>query len=172
MPMRFDTRSTWRSTGSPGTPSAWPSTTFAVFRPTPGSSTSASMRRGHFAAVVFNQRARHSHQRLRFGSKEAGRVNLRLELAGVRGRERRGVRIAPEQGRRDAIDAGISRLRGENRRDQQLIGIPVVELGVGAGMLRVELLEDRVRRFLSGSGHDPGSRPIPCRCAAVPAMPR
>ena len=28
---------------SPGTPSAWPSTTFAVLRPTPGSSTSASI---------------------------------------------------------------------------------------------------------------------------------
>ena len=46
MPMRFDTRRTWRSTGRPGTPRAWPRTTFAVFRPTPGSSTSASIAAG------------------------------------------------------------------------------------------------------------------------------
>jgi len=30
-----DTRSTWRSTGNPGTPSAWPSTTLAVLRRRP-----------------------------------------------------------------------------------------------------------------------------------------
>jgi hypothetical protein len=46
MPMRLATRKTWRSTGSPGTPNACPSTTFAVLRPTPGSSVSSSMVRG------------------------------------------------------------------------------------------------------------------------------
>ena len=46
------TRSTWRSTGSPGTPSACPSTTFAVLRPTPGSLTSAVHVGGHLAAVL------------------------------------------------------------------------------------------------------------------------
>ncbi len=49
---RFATRSTCRSTGSPGTPSACPRTTFAVLRPTPGSSTSASMSARHLAAVL------------------------------------------------------------------------------------------------------------------------
>ena len=45
-PRRLATRSTCRSTGRPGTPSAWPSTTFAVLRPTPGSFISASMSAG------------------------------------------------------------------------------------------------------------------------------
>ena len=45
-PMRLATRSTCRSTGRPGTPSACPSTTLAVLRPTPGSSTSASIDAG------------------------------------------------------------------------------------------------------------------------------
>ncbi len=52
MPMRLATRRTCRSTGSPGMPSAWPRTTFAVLRPTPGSSTSASIVVRHLAAVI------------------------------------------------------------------------------------------------------------------------
>ena len=43
IPILLATRRTWRSTGRPGTPSAWPSTTFAVLRPTPGSFTSSSI---------------------------------------------------------------------------------------------------------------------------------
>ena len=46
MPSRFLTRSTCRSTGEPGTRSACPSTTLAVFRPTPGNLTRSSMRAG------------------------------------------------------------------------------------------------------------------------------
>ena len=97
MPMRFDTRSTWRSTGSPGTPSAWPRTTFAVFRPTPGSSTSASIVLRHLAAVMLDERARHSHQRLRLRSEEARRVNQRFQLFRRRLRKCGGVGIALEQ---------------------------------------------------------------------------
>ena len=143
MPIRFATRSTCRSTGNPGTPSAWPSTTLAVFRPTPGSSTSASIVVRHFAAMTFHQRARHAHERLRFRSEEACRVNLPLQLSAFGRRERRRIRIPLEEGWRDAIDAGIGRLRRQNRGDEQLIWILVVELGVGVGMLRVQLPDDR-----------------------------
>ena len=64
----------------PGTPSAWPSTTFAVLRPTPGSSTSASMSAGTSPPWSLDERLRHADERLRLRAEEAGRVNLRLEL--------------------------------------------------------------------------------------------
>ena len=182
MPIRLRDAQTWRSTGNPGTPSAWPSTTFAVLRPTPGSSTSASIVFGHVAAMMFDERARHSHERSRLRAEEARRVNQRLQLVGRRLGERGGVRIAREQRRRDAIDAGVGGLRRQNRRDEQLIGVLVVELGVGAGMLALQLPEDGQgasravtlgqRCLFSGPGHDRRFRPTPCRCASVPAAQR
>ena len=66
MPIRLATRSTCRSTGSPGTPSAWPSTTFAVLRPTPGSSTSASMLAGTCPPCRSTSAVRHADERLGF----------------------------------------------------------------------------------------------------------
>ena len=79
MPMRFATRSTCRSTGSPGTPSAWPSTTFAVLRPTPGSFVRAAISAGTSPPWSLDERPRHADERFRFRAEEAGRMNLRLE---------------------------------------------------------------------------------------------
>ena len=80
MPMRLRPRSTCRSTGSPGTPSAWPRTTLAVLRPTPGSVDERVHVGRHVAAVFVDERLRHADQRLRLRAKEPGRMNLRLEL--------------------------------------------------------------------------------------------
>ena len=121
MPMRLATRRTWRSTGRPGTPSAWPRTTFAVLRPTPGSSTSASIVSGISPPCVSHELGRHAEERARLRAEEAGRLDLRLELVGRGARERRGVGIAREERRRDLVDALIGALRGQNRRDQELV---------------------------------------------------
>ena len=52
------------------------------------------------------------------------------------------VAVALEQGRRDQVDALVGGLRRQDGRDQQLEGVGVVQLGVGAGMLRLELVEN------------------------------
>ncbi len=131
MPIRLATRSTCRSTGSPGTPSAWPRTTLAVLRPTPGSSTSASIVLGTLAAVVLRQRRRHADEGTGLRAEEAGGLDLRLELGGRRPRERAGVGISLEQRRRDLVDALVGALRRENRRDEQLVRRREIQLGVG-----------------------------------------
>ena len=59
----------------------------------------------HLAAVLFDERLRHAEQRLRLRAEEAGRMNLRLELAGVGSGERARVGIPLEQRRRDHVDA-------------------------------------------------------------------
>ena len=78
-----------------------------------------------------------------FGAEEPGRVNLRLELAGVAFASAGGVGIALEQRRRDHVHALVGRLRRQDRRHQQLERVPVVQLGVRVRMLRLELVEDR-----------------------------
>ena len=93
-------------------------------------------------------------ERLRLRAEETGGVNLRLELRRRRLRERARVGIALEQRRRDQVHALIGRLRREDRRDQQLEGVAVVELGVGVRMLRLERVEDVPR--LGGGLHGRG----------------
>lgn len=118
--------------------------------------------RRHFAPVSFHERAGHAGQRLRLGSEEAGRLNLRLQLRGRGLRQRAGVRVSREEGRRDSIDALVRALRRENRGDEQLVRIAEVELGERAGMLALELFEDLAdppaRLHVSrGSAPNPGS---------------
>ena len=59
------------------------------------------------------------------------------------------VGVALEQRRRDEVDALIGRLRGKNRRNEELEGVGVVQLGISVWVLRFELVED-VPRFGSG----------------------
>jgi hypothetical protein len=98
--------------------------------------------RRHVARVPLDERGRHAGQRLRLGTEEAGGLYLRLELGRRRLREGARVGVPLEERRRDAIDALVGALRRENRRDEQLVGIPEVELGERARMLTLEFLED------------------------------
>ena len=81
------------------------------------------------------------------------RNNPDIQFRGRRLVQRRGVRIALEQRRRDLVDALVGALGRENRRDQQFVGILEVQLGVGVGMLPFELRHDpaRLRRGFHGS---------------------
>jgi hypothetical protein len=53
------------------------------------------------------------------------------------------VRIALEQRRRDLVDALVGALRREDRRDEQFVGVAEVQLGIGAGMLALQLPQNR-----------------------------
>ena len=145
MPMRFATRSTWRSTGRPGTPSACPSTTFAVLRPTPGSSTSASMLAGTSPPCVATSACAMPMSAFDFARKKPVEWICGSSCLGRRFRERARVGVALEQRRRDQVDARVGGLRRQDRRDEQLERRPVVQLGVGVRVLRLEPIEDLAR---------------------------
>ena len=85
-------------------------------------------------------------QRSRLGAEEAGGLDLRLELGGRGPGERTRVRIALEERRRHLVHALVGALRRQDRRDEQLVGVREMQLGVGAGMLFGELLENVTRR--------------------------
>ena len=55
------------------------------------------------------------------------------------------VRVAPEERGRHQVHALVRGLRGENRRDQQLERVRVVQLGVRSGMLTFERVENAPR---------------------------
>src|SRR5581483_3762574 len=99
----------------------------------------------HLAAMLGDESLRHAEQRLRLRAKKPGGVDQRFELRRRRLRERLRVRIFLEQHRRDQVDARVGRLRRQDRRDEQLERVPVMQLGVGVGMLRLERIEDLAR---------------------------
>ena len=88
----------------------------------------------------------------RLGAEEAGGLDLRFEFRDGRARERARVRIAREERRRDHVHALIGALRGEDRRDQQLVRVREVEFGVGIRVLGRELA--RMRRVSAGGRGD------------------
>ena len=88
-----------------------------------------------------DERLGHADQRLRFLAEEAGGLDLLLEL----GRSRAPApprRDSAEQRRRDHVDARVGGLRRQDRGDQQLERVPVVQLGVGVRVLLGERLDD------------------------------
>jgi hypothetical protein len=72
-------------------------------------------------------------------------MDLRLELPRRGFRKRRGVGVALEQGRRDHVDTRVSGLRRQDRRHQQFVRRPVVQLGIRARVLCLESIEDLAR---------------------------
>ena len=107
--------------------------------------------RWHFACVVLHERLCHPDQRFGLGAEKAGRMDLRLEFLLRRLRQCGSGRITLEQRRRDHVDALIGRLRRQDRRDQQLKGVGVVQLGVGIRVLGLQPVEEVPR--LGGAFH-------------------
>ena len=97
-----------------------------------------------------------------------------LDLFQARRRQRARVWVAGEQRRGDAVDPRIGGLRREDRRDEQLVGIAVVQLRVRAGVLPVEPRDDasadRGRLAGAKAGHR-GTLQVP-RVPQVPWVPR
>src|SRR6185436_13193663 len=96
----------------------------------------------HLAAVIVDQRLRHADQRLRLLAEEPCRVDRFLEVRRLRLGERPRIRISLEERRRDHVDARIGRLGRQHRGDEELVGVLVLQLGVGVRMLRLEQVED------------------------------
>ena len=99
----------------------------------------------HLALMLLHEGLRHADERSGFRAEESGRMNLRLERRRRRARQlvRRGIPL--EQRRRHQVHALVGRLRREDRRHQQLERRGVVQLGVGVGMLRLQLVENLER---------------------------
>ncbi len=116
-------------------------------------------------AVRLDDRPAGAPDRFRLGVEEAGGSDQLLQLASRPG-HRGGGREAAEERRRDAVHARVGALRGEDRRDQELERVGMVERAVGPGVGLVQAGEDvgggRGTRLRAG-GH--GGRRIPPRGA-------
>ena len=119
---RCESRTTWVSTTMPSSfPKALPSTTLAVFRPTPGQRVQLLHRVGnaarHASATMAAAAARmllallrkKPVERIRPSSVPARRARRNPSLSGIR-----------EERRRDEVHPLVGALRGENRGDEQL----------------------------------------------------
>ena len=121
------------------------STTLAVLRPTPGSVCRVSRSSRHLAAELLDQDARQRDHVLGLHVIEADGLDVVLEpaLAELQHLLRRVGDL--EQGLGRLVDGDVGRLRREHHRDQQGVGIDVVELaariGIGLRQRGVEFLD-------------------------------
>src|SRR5688572_12321630 len=88
--------------------------------------------------MLVDHRAGHAEQALRLVSEETCALDAILQILGLGVREGRGVGKAREQVGRHHVDAYIGALRGQDRGDEKLVRIPVVERAL---RLRIRLLE-------------------------------
>ena len=137
-PQRRTSRPRWVSTVMPGTPNAWPSTTFAVLRPNPGRRHQLRQGARHLAVEPLDERLTETDDRVRLVPEEAGRLDQLLQLRprrpGVVGR-----RPEPREHRRgDQVDPHVGGLCRQDRGDRQLERVGEVEFAVG---IRVPLRE-------------------------------
>ncbi len=90
------------------------------------------------AAVLVHDRPSHAHETLRLVAEEPRALDAVLQVLRLRLGQRGRVGEAREQLRRHHVDAHVRALGGQNRRDEELVGIPVVERAL---RVRVRLLE-------------------------------
>ena len=101
------------------------------------------LHRGRYLAVVqFHKLPAAGEDALSFVAEKARRLDHFLQLALLRRRERVSIGIAGKQGGRDAIDALIRALRRQNRGNEQLQRIGVVQSAMGIGILLGQLAND------------------------------
>ena len=136
--------------------------------PHPGKPDELRRRARHPAAVALEHGQRRAAQGARLLVVEAGLEDRLGDLALARVGEGLRIGIAPEQPRRDHVDALIGALRGENRGDQQLPRRREVERAAGVGIDGAQAPQDRPhaalgRRELAEPGH---ARSRPCQPGA------
>ena len=134
-PKRRASRPKCVSTVIPGMPKALPSTTLAVFRPTPGSVTRSSSRPRHLAVVLVHEPVAQGQQVPGLGAEEAGGLDDGFQLGRIGLGHAPGIRVAGEQQRRDLVDQHIGGLRGEHRGHHQLERAAEIQLGVRVRVL-------------------------------------
>ena len=117
----------------PGVSNAWPRTTFAVLRPTPGSVTRSSSVAGTSPPKRFTSSDAAGADVLRLALVEPARLDELLKLLDVAlGEVACGVEAGEERGR-ELVHAGVGALRREDDRDEQLqraVVVQPLELGV------------------------------------------
>ena len=92
MPIRLETRSTWRSTGKPGDAERVPEHHVRGLAADAGELDERLHRRGDLAAVVLDSAVAMPRSDFDLARKNPVGLNLRLELVGRRLGERRGIR--------------------------------------------------------------------------------
>jgi hypothetical protein len=95
--------------------------------------------------MFVDEHRRHADERLGFLAEEAGRDDLFLEHRRLGPRQRVRPRVAREQGRGDHVHPRVGGLRRQDRGDQQLEWIAVVQFRVGVRVLLGEPLDDPAR---------------------------
>ena len=154
-------RVTCVSTGRPGSSNHTERTTLPVLRPTPGERHEIVELRRDLAAEVLLQRRCHPDEVLRLRAEEAGRLDQLLDLVGIGVGEVGRRRVLREQRGRDHVDALVGALRGEDRRDEQLVRVRVVQRAVRVGVQLLQAAHDCVGARLRTSGTGHGGR-VPC----------
>ena len=117
---------------------------------------------GDLSPVALDHGAGHPEKALRLVPKEARRVDHLLQLGRARLREGRRVGKAAEEIRGDPVHPLVRALCREDRRNRELVGIPVVERRVRVWVLLPEEIEDPRRALRVPSpglaGHQGSSR--------------
>ena len=152
---RCDSRVTCVSTGRPGSSNHTDRTTLPVLRPTPGSVTRSSSSVG----ISPSKRARTAcAMPMRFFAFERKKpvdwIDLSTSSGSATARSA-GVGIPGEQRGRHHVHALVGALRRQDRRDEQLVRVRVVQRAVRVGIELREQLDDgaRARLRTPGSGH-------------------
>jgi hypothetical protein len=96
----------------------------------------------HLAAMTLDAGRGHSKKGTGLRAKEPGRLDLRLEIVSRSRGKRAGVGITREKRGRDLVHAFVGTLRGEDRGDEQLVGVREMQFRIGVRVLRPELRHD------------------------------
>jgi hypothetical protein len=101
--------------------------------------------RGHLAPVLLDERPRHADDGFRLLPEKPGLEHEAFDVGRVGAAQGARVGIPGEEGRRDHVHALVGRLRREDRGDEQLEGVSMVQLGIGVRVLGFELRQNRPR---------------------------
>ncbi len=145
-PVRLPTRNTWVSTAMVCSPNAMLSTTLAVLRPAPGSDFDFGAGARHLAAEFGDQLFRQRNDVLRLVAVEPDGLDVIADLV-LAEREHLLRRVGDRKQRAcRLVDAGVGRLRRQNDRDQQRVGIEMLKFALRLGIDLSEAAE-RVADF-------------------------
>ena len=157
-------RATWVSTTTPeAIPKAVPSTTLAVFRPTPGSSTRTSSSWGTWPPCCSTRTRQQPWMLLALLRKKPvlwmSRFELRERRLGVVG----GRAVLLEQVLGDQVHPLVGTLGREDRGHQKLQRVAEIERALGVGIFAAELRRRPGRTTLGFLRYDhPGARTARC----------
>ena len=115
--------------------------------PHPGQGDERIHRRRHLAAVRLDEHAAAVLDALSLVAKQADPLDVLLQFLQRHCGVVSGPAIFFEQDRSDDVDLLVGALRGENRRDQQLERIAVVEFAMRIGIRRTQAADDFRRAF-------------------------